>query len=154
MPVKPGGPAALDMEHPPSGHRERVRDPRPVAPPPHGLGAHDGGGTARRELLEAREARGEVVGLHVVRDAPDVHHLLNPVSPEEPDELSGGVGGVADGVHGPRRDDAHRNLRSARVREGLPVMSVRRLDCTTRTGTAVKHFRVVALRDIGFDITE
>ena len=125
MPVKPGGPAALDMEHSPSGRRERVGDPRPVAPPPHGLGAHDGGGTARRELLEAREAR-------VVVDAPDIHHLLNPVSPEEPDELSGGVGGVADGVHGPRRNDAHRNLRSARVREGIPVMSVRRLDCTTR----------------------
>src|SRR4030095_16689741 len=68
-PVNPGDVTTLDMKHSPSGYRKRVCAQRRVASPREGLGTHDGRGTPSRELREAREAGGEVLGLHVVREA-------------------------------------------------------------------------------------
>src|ERR1700687_448483 len=65
-PVRSRGPRALNVEHPPPGHGERVRDQRAVAPPREGLRAHDGGGAPPRDPLEAGLARRELLGLHVV----------------------------------------------------------------------------------------
>src|SRR6185503_6539667 len=69
--VRSSGLTALDMEHSPPGHRERVRDQGPMAAPRQGLGTHDDRGAPGRQLLEALEAGGKVPGLHVVSVAAE-----------------------------------------------------------------------------------
>ena len=155
--MRSGRTAALDMSHAPSGDDEGVGNQRPVTAPGHRLGAHDGSRAAGCQLLETRQAGGEVVGLHVVgvaaegcvvpaeipgvgagsaepaerrqmtvadaggaersresrtvelgivartRDRADVHHQLDAVGLEQPDELGDGPSGVPDGVDGGRR---------------------------------------------------
>ena len=63
----------------PAPHGQGVGHQPPVAAPPQGLGAHDRGPAPPSQLLQPRQARGELRAGHVVRVGPERLDLPAPV---------------------------------------------------------------------------